>query len=110
QHKKHGPVIRVTPTMLLVSDATKLPVIYHRSADKSQHYLSGSTGATDALFNMQDHSTHARFRKIAAAPYSFTNIKKMEPLIDRQISHWITRIDNLFAGSGTGETAEGAQK
>jgi hypothetical protein len=83
--------------MLLVSDATKLPVIYHRSADKSQHYLTGSTGSTESIFNMQDHKTHARHRKIAAAPYSFTNIKKMEPLIDMEIHNWITRLGSLFA-------------
>lgn len=100
QHRRHGPVIRVTPTMLLISDATKLPLIYHRAADKSLHYITGSTGATESIFNMQDHKTHARYRKIAAAPYSFSNIKRMEPLIDAQISHWISRLDTLFASTG----------
>ena len=96
-HKKYGPVIRVTPTMLLVSDATKLPLIYHRAADKSMHYIEGTTGPTESIFNMQSHRSHARFRKIAATPYSFTNIKKMEPLVDAQIAHWISRLDQLFA-------------
>ncbi|KAK7415449.1 hypothetical protein QQX98_005900 [Neonectria punicea] len=100
-HKKHGSGIRVTPTMLLVDDATMLPLIYHRAADKSQHYISGTIGPTEALFNMQPHKTHARHRKIAAAPYSFTNIKKMEPLIDAHISHWIFRLDTLFASTDT---------
>ena len=100
QHKRHGPVIRVTPTMLLISDATKLPLIYHRTADKSLHYITGSTGPTESIFNMQDHKTHARYRKIAAAPYSFSNIKRMEPLIDAQISLWISRLDELFASTG----------
>lgn len=26
-----------------------------------------------------------------------TNVKKMEPLIDDRINHWISRIDDLFA-------------
>jgi hypothetical protein len=64
-----GPIIRVTPTLLLVSDATKLPEIYHRYADKSHHYVTGSFGTVESLFNMQDSKTHARFRKIAAGPY-----------------------------------------
>ncbi|KPM43163.1 hypothetical protein AK830_g3394 [Neonectria ditissima] len=98
-HEKHGPVIRVTPTMLLVDDATKLPLIYHRAADKSQHYISGSIGPTEALFNIQPHKLHARYRKIAAAPYSFTSIKKMEPLVDAHIGHWISRLDTLFASA-----------
>lgn len=63
-----GPVIRITPTMLLVSDATKLPDIYSRHADKSKHYITGSFGKTESLFNMQDSKQHAHFRKIAAGP------------------------------------------
>lgn len=83
--------------MLLVSDATKLPVIYNRNASKSQHYITGSFGKDESLFNMQDAKVHAKFRKVAAGPYSFTNVKKMEPLIDAQIQHWISRLDEKFA-------------
>ncbi|KAI1846099.1 hypothetical protein JX266_007908 [Neoarthrinium moseri] len=99
-HEKHGPVIRITPTMLLVSDAKKLPEIYSRNANKSKHYITGSFGETESLFNMQDHKVHAHFRKIAAAPYAFSNIKKMEPLIDSNIGKWIEKLDTLFAKSG----------
>lgn len=83
--------------MLLVSDATKLPVIYNRNASKSKHYITGSFGKDESLFNMQDAKVHAKFRKVAAGPYSFTNVKKMEPLIDAQIQHWIGRLDEKFA-------------
>lgn len=86
--------------MLLVSDATKLPEIYARNVDKSKHYITGSFGKTESLFNMQDHKVHSRFRKIAAAPYSFSNVKKMEPLIDARMHEWINKIDELFAQTG----------
>ncbi|KAH9983575.1 flavonoid 3',5'-hydroxylase [Xylariaceae sp. FL0662B] len=99
-HKKHGPVVRVTPTMLIVSDATKLPDIYNRNANKSKYYITGSFGKTESLFNMQDHKVHSQFRKIAASPYSFTNIKKMEPLIDNNIEKWLNKLDRLFAKTG----------
>lgn len=99
-HKEHGPVIRITPTMLLVSDATKLPVIYSRNANKSQHYITGSFGKDESLFNMQESSVHARFRRIAAAPYSFSNIKKMEPLIDNRIQEWVDKLEDKFAATG----------
>ncbi|KAJ0313103.1 hypothetical protein COL516b_000028 [Colletotrichum fioriniae] len=49
---------------------------------------------------MQDHVVHARFRKIAASPYSFSNIRKMEPLLDKHIERWTSRLD-AFASSGT---------
>lgn len=61
-------MIRITPTMLLVSDATKLPALYNRQANKSQHYITGSFGETESVFNMQDYKQHAHFRKVAAGP------------------------------------------
>ena len=63
-------VLRITPTLLLVSDAKLLPEVYNRQANKSNHYITGSFGETESLFNMKDHRVHARFRKIAAVRYS----------------------------------------
>jgi cytochrome P450 len=95
-HKKYGPVIRVTPTLLLFSDATKIPEIYFRQSHKSLFYITGSFGKQESIFNMQDHRQHAHFRKIAAGPYSFTNIKKMEPLIDARIHEWTKELEERF--------------
>jgi hypothetical protein len=99
-HKKYGPVIRVTPTMLLVSDARKLPQIYHFKADKTPYYLTGSFGETESLFNMRDHRTHARFRKLIAGPYSFTKVSAMEPMMDERLQAWIQKMDESFAETG----------
>ncbi|KAL1845821.1 hypothetical protein Plec18167_009274 [Paecilomyces lecythidis] len=99
-HKRYGPVVRITPTLIIVSDATKLPEIYDRYADKTAHYITGSFGKTESLFNMRDHKKHAFFRKIAAGPYSFTNVKKMEPLFDLRINHWISKMEDKFANTG----------
>ncbi|THV68320.1 flavonoid 3',5'-hydroxylase [Aureobasidium pullulans] len=95
-HRKYGPVIRITPTLLLVSDATKLPEIYNRQANKSKHYISGSFGNVESLFNMQDWKTHARFRKVAAGSYRH----KMEPLVDLRINDWINKLSTSFAETG----------
>lgn len=99
-HRKYGPVLRITPTLLLVSDAAKLPEVYNRQANKSNHYITGSFGKTESLFNMREHKHHAHFRKIAAGPYAFSNIKKMEPLVDRRIEDWLAKVEKLF---GKGE-------
>ena len=86
--------------MLLVSDATKLPEVYSRNANKSKYYVTGSFGKTESLFNMQDHRVHAHYRKIAAGPYAFSNIKKMEPLVDTRMRNWMFTMDERFASSG----------
>lgn len=83
--------------MVLVNDATKLPVIYHRYADKTDSYTTGGFGRTAAILNMLDSTTHAHFRKITATSYSFTNIKRMEPLMDEQIQHWVDKLASRFA-------------
>ncbi|KAJ6120868.1 hypothetical protein N7523_005148 [Penicillium sp. IBT 18751x] len=98
--KKYGPVVRITPTLLLVSDHSKLPEIYHRNADKTGHYITGSFGEKESLFNMRSHKQHAEARKHIAGPYSFTNIKKMEPLIDARIREWSSKLDQTFVKTG----------
>ncbi|PLB47364.1 putative cytochrome P450 monooxygenase [Aspergillus steynii IBT 23096] len=98
--KKYGPVVRITPTLLLVSDPKKLPEIYHRNADKTAHYITGTFGETESLFNMRSHKTHAAFRKHIAGPYSFSNVKKMEPLVDMRIRDWLQKMNENFVKTG----------
>ncbi|KAI9736159.1 MAG: hypothetical protein M1834_001044 [Cirrosporium novae-zelandiae] len=62
------PITHITPTMLLVNDPAQLPVIYHRQADKSKHYITGSFGETESIFNIQDYKVHAAHRKLIAGP------------------------------------------
>jgi hypothetical protein len=54
--------------LLLVSDHEKLPEVYHRNVDKTGHYITGSFGETESLFNMRSHKIHAVFRKHVAGP------------------------------------------
>ena len=63
-----GPIMRISPTLLAVSDSTKLPDIYHRYADKSKHFITGSFGKTEMVFNMQNWKEHAYHRKLIAGP------------------------------------------
>ncbi|KAF4632208.1 hypothetical protein G7Y89_g5919 [Cudoniella acicularis] len=95
-----GPVMRVTPTMLLVSDAALLPSIYHRSAEKSRYYVSGGLGEVETLFNQRSNDIHAYHRRLIAAPYSFSKIIKTEPLVDVQIINWLKRMETLFVQTG----------
>ena len=88
--------------MLLVSSATHLPDVYARNANKSKYYVTGSFGKTESLFNMQENRVHAHFRKIAAGPYSFSNLKRMEPLVDTRMRGWLRVVGERFAG-GEGE-------
>lgn len=63
-----GPVVRISPSLLIVSDPKMLPAIYHRRADKSDYYVTGSFGKVASVFNIQPHEVHAAARKRIAQP------------------------------------------
>jgi hypothetical protein len=95
-----GPVIRVTPTMLLVSDSTKLPEMYNRRADKSEYYITPSFGPVENILVTRDHQSHMQLRKVMAGPYSISNVKKLEYLVDARVGRWFERIQDLFVSPG----------
>ena len=96
-HRKYGSVLRISPTMLLVSDAERLPDIYTRNANKSQYYVTGAFGNTPSMFHMKSHDEHAYYKKISAGPYAFSNIKKMETLIDARMREWVDAVRDRFS-------------
>ena len=67
-----GPIMRISPTLLSISDASKIPNVYHRQADKSKHFILGSFGKTEMVFNMQDWKQHAYHRKLIAGPVGYS--------------------------------------
>jgi len=91
-----GPVIRVSPTMLLVSDSKKLPEMYNRQSDKSEYYITPSFGPVPSVLITMDHKAHQKIRKLLAPHYSFTNIRKLEHLVDARATEWLSRIDEEF--------------
>jgi hypothetical protein len=82
-----------------VSDATKIPEIYHRQANKSNFYVafSAAYGKEEGVQHKLLHREHVPFRKLVAGPYSFSNVRKTEPLLDVRIHHWITTLTERFA-------------
>ena len=89
--------------MLLISDATRIPTIYHRTADKTDHYVAFKLafGKEEGVQHKKMHADHAPLRKSIAGPYSFSNIKKMENLIDARMEFWIQTLERKFAKAGT---------
>ncbi|KAI9649763.1 hypothetical protein NHQ30_002344 [Ciborinia camelliae] len=93
-----APVLRISPTTLLVKSAAALPLIYHRTSVKSGFYSNGAFAA-DPIFNLLDHQAHAYRRRLVAAPYSYSKIIKVEPLVDKMALAWLTKLNTLFAES-----------
>ncbi|KAK2734038.1 hypothetical protein FQN57_001873 [Myotisia sp. PD_48] len=94
--KKHGPVIRITPTMLLVADSKAMPTIYHRRNTKSRFYLQNYLARSTSLL-IREPEAHAAHRRLISAPYALSNIQRTEPLLDNHVLHWVSVIDERFA-------------
>ncbi|KAJ5703679.1 P450 monooxygenase [Penicillium malachiteum] len=94
--KKYGPVVRISPTMLLVTDSTLLPTIFHRRDVKGQIYISDYFEMPGALL-MKDPTEHAAHRRLIGSTYSLTNVMRMEPLLDKHILKWLSKIKHDFA-------------
>ncbi|PWY82001.1 putative P450 monooxygenase [Aspergillus heteromorphus CBS 117.55] len=93
--QKYGPVVRVSPTMLLVADSTLLPTVYHRRDTKSRFYLSDYWESKGSVM-IRDPAQHAAHRRLVGATYSMSNIQRMESLLDKHILRWFDKIDRTY--------------
>ncbi|KAF2753440.1 flavonoid 3',5'-hydroxylase [Pseudovirgaria hyperparasitica] len=98
--KKYGPVVRMSPSLLLIRDATMLPEVYHRYANRSPFYLKNMLGKGESILTTRDWRQHAQLRRVAGGAYAFSNIKKMEPIFDANISRWTKKMHTDFAVTG----------
>jgi cytochrome P450 len=90
----------VSPSLLVVNDPEKLPEMYARSADKSDWYMTPVFGPIENVIVTLPHKDHSRLRKIMAGPYSFSNVKKLEDLVNFRIARWFERLDEVFISQG----------
>jgi cytochrome P450 len=86
--------------MLIVSDSRKLPEMYNRTADKSDWYITPVFGPVENIIVTLPHKAHTRLRKIIAGSYSYSNVKKLEYLVDARIERWFERLNEVFVETG----------
>ncbi|KAJ6008082.1 P450 monooxygenase [Penicillium herquei] len=94
--KQYGPVVRISPTMLLVADSTLLPVVFHRRDVKTGLYSAEYFERPGSLL-IRDPTEHAAHRRLIGATYSLSNIMRMESLLDKHISKWLDKVRCKFA-------------
>ncbi|KAI2610041.1 cytochrome P450 monooxygenase [Hypoxylon fragiforme] len=97
-HKKYGPIVRLAPNLLSFSDATLLPHVYHRSADKPAFYASWMFGKTAAMFQSLKHEDHYAKKKLVAPCCSMTAMKaNHERKISERIDEFCSKIQKKSA-------------
>ncbi|KAL7269973.1 hypothetical protein RUND412_007330 [Rhizina undulata] len=97
-HKKYGPIVRYKPNLLVISEPTMLPVIYHRYADKTPFY-NQLMGVTTAFTSLK-HEDHSIARRRIATPYSSKTVKRLEGKVDTWLREWTEKLRNRFFETG----------
>lgn len=96
-----GKIVRISPTLLLVSTAKTLPLIYHRTAKKTPHYTLFSFGPEGTIFHMWEHADYAARAKTVAGIYSArSRMPKTEATIDKHSTAWTEKLSESFAANG----------
>ncbi|KAL4748996.1 hypothetical protein BDW72DRAFT_195244 [Aspergillus terricola var. indicus] len=97
--KKYGPVVRVSPTMLLLADSTLIPTVYNRRSTKAR-WFPEELFRRPGILLVRDPFKHAAHRRLVANTYSLSNIQKMERLIERNIIRWLDTLNTKFVERG----------
>lgn len=89
-----GPIVRISPSELHVSDPDFIETLYSRSAPRDKHaYMTRAFGLNEASFSTNDH-THHRLRRAAIAPFfSKQRVLGLQDLIRRHVSKLCTRFE-----------------
>ncbi|KAF3051103.1 hypothetical protein E8E11_004200 [Didymella keratinophila] len=99
-HERYGPMVRISPFELHVSDPDFIEILYSRSAPRDKHaYMTRAFGLNEASFSTVSH-THHRLRRAAIAPFfSKQRVLGLQDLIRRHVSKLCTQF-NEYKASG----------
>ncbi|KAI0838317.1 cytochrome P450 [Hypoxylon sp. FL0890] len=102
-HKKYGPIVRISPRELHISDPDFYDTIYvgHSAPRRSEKdpCFTKFLGMDLCVFSTIDHELH-RKRRSALQPYfSMANVRRLQPVIQERLSVMIRRM-NEFRDTG----------
>ncbi|RDW70880.1 cytochrome P450 [Aspergillus mulundensis] len=93
-HQKYGPLVRISPTTLDISDIPAAREI-HRIASpflKAPFYKLLTRKDGESLFSTIDPDYHRRHRRLLSSPLSDNNLRTLEPLVKARVQLAVTRM------------------
>lgn len=97
-HDKYGPLVRIAPDEISVSDPEAIPRIYpiQRPLQKTNWYhVFSPAGYKPTLFSETNEDAHTAYRKIVGGVYALSSILKNEADLDRALDLFMKRIDGF---------------
>ena len=100
-HARYGPVVRISPNEVLISDPSAIKSIYGHSSNfrKTKFYIPFGTKDNDDLFTDPNVVRHAHHRREIASAYSMTSLVELEPMVDKCVETMCDQFRGL-AGQG----------
>jgi len=105
-HKKYGPVVRIGPNCLALSDAGLVKTIYNVRGNflKSDFYTVNDVVQNghriENIFSTRSNDFHKKYVRPIAKIYSMSNILTLEPLADRTTQTFCRRLEAEFINGG----------
>ncbi|KAF5020213.1 hypothetical protein F66182_7778 [Fusarium sp. NRRL 66182] len=103
-HKRYGPVVRLGPKCISISDPDAIRVIYAIKAGfvKSDFYPVQQPVTRDGtllqgMFNTTDEKYHAKLRRSVANAFALSTLVQFEPLIDSTIEAFLSQLSKRYA-------------
>ncbi|KFY69637.1 hypothetical protein V496_00043 [Pseudogymnoascus sp. VKM F-4515 (FW-2607)] len=95
-HKQYGPIIRITPFELHVSDPEFYDEVYASSASKRKRnkypLFYKSFGIDYSMFATVDHDLHKNRRAAINPFFSSKNVRELQPVIEERVATMMKRI------------------
>ncbi|KAL6408616.1 Pisatin demethylase [Ilyonectria robusta] len=97
-HSRYGPIVRVAPNEVLISDPSAVKIIYGHTSNfgKTKFYIPFGNKDNDDLFTDPNIARHAHNRREIAAAYSMTSLVELETFVDKCTSTMVERLHSLF--------------
>jgi cytochrome P450 len=95
-HTQYGPIIRINPYELHVSDSTFYDTLYASSAsgerrDKWEWYTK-QFGLPEAMFSTISHDQHKLRRAALNRFFSMTSVRRLQPVIEERVAKLLERL------------------
>ncbi|KAI1772344.1 cytochrome P450 [Hypoxylon cercidicola] len=98
-HKKYGPIIRIAPGELHISDPDFYDTIY-ASSSASRHVdkdplFTRFSGLDNCVFSTIQHELHSQRRAALSLYFSMANVRRLQPVIQERLGVMMRRIDDF---------------
>ncbi|KIX09391.1 uncharacterized protein Z518_00470 [Rhinocladiella mackenziei CBS 650.93] len=99
-HKNYGPIVRINPYELHVSDSEFWDTLYGPGRVDKYHYFSNRLNIPRSIFSTPDYNLH-KLRKAPLLPlFSKKRISDFQPVIREKLDILCSKIDKYVAGGG----------